>query len=127
MHIKLPLFLLRSSIPVFMGFPGCSVVKNAPANAGDTGLVPESGRSLEKEMATLSSILPWRIPRTEEPGRLQSKGSQRVRHDLVNECLHTHTHTRTHTHSLVSGHTAVCLSVSLSMDYLLFPVWSYCN
>ena len=36
---------------------------------------------LEKEMATCSSILAWRIPRTEEPGRLQSVGSQRVRHD----------------------------------------------
>ena len=38
---------------------------------------------LEKEMATLSSILAWEIPRTEEPGRLQSMGSQRVRHDLA--------------------------------------------
>ena len=36
---------------------------------------------LEKEMATHSSILAWRIPRTEEPGGLQSMGSQRVRHD----------------------------------------------
>ena len=36
---------------------------------------------LEKEMATHSSTLAWRIPRTEEPGRLQSMGSQRVRHD----------------------------------------------
>ena len=36
---------------------------------------------LEKEMATHSSILAWRIPRTEEPGGLQSTGSQRVRHD----------------------------------------------
>ena len=36
---------------------------------------------LEKEMATQSSILAWRIPWTEEPGRLQSMGSQRVRHD----------------------------------------------
>ena len=36
---------------------------------------------LEKEMATHSSILAWKIPRTEEPGRLQSMGSQRVRHD----------------------------------------------
>ena len=36
---------------------------------------------LEKEMATHSSILFWRIPWTEEPGRLQSTGSQRVRHD----------------------------------------------
>ena len=36
---------------------------------------------LEKGMATHSSILAWRIPWTEEPGRLQSRGSQRVRHD----------------------------------------------
>ena len=36
---------------------------------------------LEKETATLSSTLAWKIPRTEEPGRLQSMGSQRVRHD----------------------------------------------
>ena len=37
--------------------------------------------ALEKEMATLSSILAWRIPRTEEPGGLPSVGSQRVGHD----------------------------------------------
>ena len=36
---------------------------------------------LEKEMATHSSILAWRTPWTEEPGRLQSTGSQRVGHD----------------------------------------------
>ena len=36
---------------------------------------------LEKEMVTHSSILAWRIPQTEEPGGLQSTGSQRVRHD----------------------------------------------
>ena len=38
---------------------------------------------LEKEMATHSSILPWRIPWTEEPGGLQSTGSQRVGHNWV--------------------------------------------
>ena len=37
---------------------------------------------LAKEMATQSSILAWEIPWTEEPGGLQSMGSQRVRHDL---------------------------------------------
>ena len=36
---------------------------------------------LEKEMVTQSSILAWKIPRTEKPGRLQSMGSQRVGHD----------------------------------------------
>ena len=39
------------------------------------------GDPLEKGMATRSSILAWRIPWTEEPGELQSIGSQRVRHD----------------------------------------------
>ena len=39
---------------------------------------------LEKEMATHSSILAWRIPETEEPGGLPSMGSQRVRHDWRN-------------------------------------------
>ena len=40
-------------------------------------------QSLEKEMATYSSILAWEIPWAEEPGRLQFMGSQRVGHNLV--------------------------------------------
>ena len=64
-----------------MGFPGGSVVKNPPANAGDVSLIPESGLSLQKEMATHSSILAWEITWTEEPCGLQSMGSQRVRHN----------------------------------------------
>ena len=40
---------------------------------------------LEKEMATHSSTIAWKIPWMEEPGRLQSMGSQKVRHDLVIE------------------------------------------
>ena len=40
---------------------------------------------LEKEMATYSSIFAWEVPWTEEPGRLQSTGSQRVGHDLATE------------------------------------------
>ena len=43
---------------------------------------------LEKEMATHSNILAWRIPWTEEPGGLQSMGSQRVGHDLGNQHFH---------------------------------------
>ena len=43
---------------------------------------------LDKEMATHSTILPWEIPGTEEPGRLQSMGSQRVRRNLVTEHNH---------------------------------------
>ena len=45
---------------------------------------------LEEEMATHSSILAWKIPWTEEPGGLQSVGSQRVGHDLATECAHMH-------------------------------------
>ena len=41
------------------GFPGGSVVKNLPANAGDTGLIPGQEDPLEKEMATHSSVLDW--------------------------------------------------------------------
>ena len=41
----------------------------------------DQGDPLEKEMATHSSVLAWRIPWTEEPGGLQSMGSQRVGHD----------------------------------------------
>ena len=64
------------------------VVKNLPANSEDVkdlDLIPGSGRSLGQEdpleegMATHSSTLAWEIPRTEEPGGLQSMGSQRVR------------------------------------------------
>ena len=57
-----------------MGFPGGSVVKNPSANAGDVGSIPGSRRSLQKEMATHSSISPWEIPWREEPGGLQSMG-----------------------------------------------------
>ena len=65
-------------------FPGSSVVKNSPANAGDSRdkiSIPRLGRSPEEEMAAHSSILAWRIPWTEDPGGLQSMGSQRVGHD----------------------------------------------
>ena len=56
------------------------MVKNMPANAGDSrdvGLMPGLEDPLEE--ATHSSILAWKIPWTEEPGGLQSMGSQRVR------------------------------------------------
>ena len=52
-----------------------------PAWQWDTLPLAPSGNPLEKGMATHSSILSWRIPWKEEPGGLQSMGSQRVRHD----------------------------------------------
>ena len=60
------------------------VVKNLHANVGYARAmrsIPGLGRSLEKEMATHSNILAWKIPWAEEPGMLQSTGWQRVGHD----------------------------------------------
>ena len=62
---------------LLLGFPGGSDIKVSASNAGDPGWEDP----LEKEMATHSSILAWRIPWMEEPCRPQSMGSQRVRHD----------------------------------------------
>ena len=67
-----------------MGFPDGSVVKNLPANAGDTGdvgLIPGPGRSPRAGNGNHSSVLAWRIPWTELPGGLQSMRLQRVEHN----------------------------------------------
>ena len=57
------------------------MVKNLPVMQ-ETRIRSLGGEDpLEKEMAAHSSILAWKIPWTEEPGRLQSMGSQRIRHD----------------------------------------------
>ena len=93
----------RLPTPVFIGFPGGSAGKEYACNMGDLGSVPGLGRSLraslvvqlvknapairsmgwedplEEGMTNHSSILAWRIPWTEQPGGLQSMGSQRVR------------------------------------------------
>ena len=67
-----------------MGFPGGTVLKNLPATAGDerdTVSIPGSGRYPRAGNGNHSSILAWKISGTEEPGRLQCIGSQRVGHD----------------------------------------------
>ena len=72
------------NIHLLLGFPGGSMLKTLPANAGDVGdagLIPGSGRSPGVRNGTHSSILAQEIPWTEEPGRLQSIGLQRVEHD----------------------------------------------
>ena len=70
---------LRGKISVRWGFHSNSGGKESTCNAGDLGLIPWLRRSLEKGTATHSSILAWKIQWTEEPGRLQSMGSQRAR------------------------------------------------
>ena len=64
------------------------MVKNLPAM--QEMWAPSLGQEdpLEKEMASISSILAWEIPWTEEPGGLQSMGLQRVRHDLASKQQH---------------------------------------
>ena len=61
-----------------MGLPGGSDGKESACNAGDLVQAPGWKDPLEKEMATHSSILAWRIPWTEETDRLQSIGLQGV-------------------------------------------------
>ena len=66
-----------------MGFPGASGAENLLAKQETLIWFLCREDALEKEMATQSNILAWEIPWTEEPGRLQSRESQRVRHDFA--------------------------------------------
>ena len=59
------------------------MVKNPPANQGDTDLIPESGRSPGEGNGNPLQYSCWEIPWREEPDGLQSMGLQRVRHNLV--------------------------------------------
>ena len=67
-----------------MGFPGGPAGRRAClANAGDPGSVPALGRSSAEGNGSPLQYSCWEIPWTEEPGELQSMGSQRVGHDLA--------------------------------------------
>ena len=68
----------NQSAVITLGFPGGSVVKNLPANAGDAGSITGSERSLGEGNGNQTSILAWEIPWTEEPEGLQSMGSQEL-------------------------------------------------
>ena len=80
-----PVRLLATLISLNLLFKWASLVaqtvKNLPAMQETWIRSPSWEDPLEKGMATHSSILAWRIPRTEEPGGLQSMGPQRVGHD----------------------------------------------
>jgi len=76
------------------------MVKNPPASSGDPGdgvSIPGSERSSGVGSGNPFQYSCQKIPRTEEPGRLQSMGLQRVGHDRVHACTHTHTHPHTPT------------------------------
>ena len=95
-------------------FPGGSDGKSVCLQGKRPGLNPCD--PLEKAMATHSGTLVWKIPWMEEPGRLQSMGSQRVRHDRVTSlwtsCLHLFLSTKEH---------VTLLAPSLSTRYVRQP------
>ena len=64
----------------FLEGPGGSAGKDSACSSGDLGPIPGSGRSPGEGNGEHSSILAWTISWTEEPGGLQSMGSQRARH-----------------------------------------------
>ena len=70
-------------------FSGSTAGKESACSAGDLGFIPGWEDALEEGMAAHSSILAWRIPWTEEPGRLQSTGQQRVGHDRSDLAQHS--------------------------------------
>ena len=80
-----PIHICRDCVCIFgfslsADFPGGSGGKASAYNSGDAGLIPGWDSVLEEEMAAHSSILAWKVARTEEPGGLQSMVSQRVGH-----------------------------------------------
>ena len=72
--------LITSYLIEWVGSPWWLSGKEYSANVGDVGLIPGLGNPLEKELATHSNFLAWKIPWTEDPGRLH--GVAIVRHDL---------------------------------------------
>ena len=77
-----------AKILLSLGLPCGSELKNPLANARDTGLITGSGRSLGAGNGNPLQYSCRKIPRTEEPGGLQSVGSQRVRHNWANKQQH---------------------------------------
>ena len=119
-----------------MCFPGVSLAKNSPANEeipGDSGMIPGLGRSLEEKMAKYFNVLAGIIPWTEEPGGLQSMGSQRVTHDCVTQ--HMHTQVLSMEFAMGIGKTAhepmvlasgLCLMYFNTKQFLLFHSFMKC-
>ena len=104
---------LNTCICVFRPSLLAQMVKNLPAMQ-ETWVQSLGWKDpLEKGMATHSSILAWRIPQTEEPGRYSPRGSQRVRHNsAANFLSHVYTFINTHlTVHLTRTHFIVLLNL----------------
>ena len=112
-HLKLQVFWLLC--PLYMvslkeekGFPDGSVVKNLPANQETRVWTLGLEDPLEKEMATHCSILAWDILWTEEPGRLQSMGLQRIRYDwATKQHIYIYIYIYTHIYIYIHIHTYI--------------------
>ena len=100
-------FTNRQPICLHLGFPSDSVVKKPPAMQEMQGQSLGQGRYREGKMETYSSITVWEVPWTQEPGQLQSTGSQSPIRLSNGVCVrgraHMRTHTRTHTHVYFHG------------------------
>ena len=108
---------------ILLAFQVALVVKNPPPNAGDSrDQVRSLGQedSLEKEMATHSNILAWKIPWTEEPGGLRSIGSQRVGQDWG-----TNKEIQSIYLNFLKGHVIYERCSSLPFEYLCSFLLSY--
>ena len=76
-----PFPILKGGLPPSCGFPGGSGGEESACNAGESGSMPGGGRSPGEGNGNPLQSSAWKIPWSEEPGGLQSMGSQRVRHD----------------------------------------------
>ena len=105
-----------------MGFPGGSAVKNPPVmqKLHETQ-VPSLDQEdpLEEGVAIHSSILAWRIPWREEPGGLQSIGSQRVRHSRSDLAY-------THAHKIYIYDTCICAYIYLYIWHIYVCIYIVC-
>ena len=110
MLLIFPLFLSCICPYVRQGFPGRSDGKESIGKAGDPGVISGWGRSLGEGDGYPLSLLAWRIPWTEEPGRLQALRSQKVRHNWATK--HTHTNIRQY-----NGPFSLCFLFKVSFPF----------
>ena len=112
------------------GFPGSSDGKESACKAGDLE-TPLSGRALEEEMAAHSRILAWRIPWTEETGRLQALGLQRVWHGWATNTTHYFlkilcSKATNHTITQMKTYTVLFLVCKALFSLLCSPIFCPC-
>ena len=108
----------------YMGFPSGLAVKNLPAMQMPQETQVQSLSQeypLEEGMATHSSILSWRVPRTEEPGGLQSIGLQRVGHSWSSL---VHMHAYEHAYEILEAYINAFIGIQLLLFICcIFKVW----